>query len=73
MALQFTTRRILRDDDDASAQTVRSWTVTAADGHLTVTGGTHEDAHSPVFCRVADVDALIADIKQAADLARGER
>jgi hypothetical protein len=69
---QFTTKRILRDEDDASAQTVRSWTVTASDGHLTLTGGSHQDAHGPVFCRLADVDALIADLRRAADFARGE-
>lgn len=63
MSLELILRRILRDPEDASGQTVRSWTLTAEGGQLTMTGGVYQDAYAPVVIRETDARLLIADIE----------
>jgi hypothetical protein len=55
--------RILRDEDDASAQTVRRWLLTAADGHLQIASNENSDW---IMIRLSDVPQLVADLQEIA-------
>lgn len=64
MSAELIIRRTLRDSDDASGQTLRAWTLTLEAPFLTLSGGVHPDAYSPVSIRAADAEILIADIRR---------
>ena len=67
MAVKLTLERILRDDDDSSAQTVRSWALSIDGDHLTIKRAT--DQAERVHIRLDDVGDLIADLNAIADAA----
>lgn len=62
MAVKMTVERILRDDDDASGQSVREWKIELEDGMLTISGSRHRP-ESWVLLRLSDADDFIADIR----------
>lgn len=66
MAARITVERILRDDDDTSAQTVRDWVIEAADGFITI-----RLKHGTGFLlmRASDIDIFAADLRKARDAA----
>lgn len=63
MSVRITIERILRDDDDASGQTIRQWRIDAEGGHITLRD--REDHIPFVMLRPADVDVLVADLRRA--------
>lgn len=65
MSAEFIVKRTLRDPEDGTGQSVRSWTVIAEGGRLEITGGIHEAAYSPISCLYEDAETLIADIRKA--------
>lgn len=64
MSRRIIVETVLRDHDDATGQTVRSWRLENSDGAMTLTGGTGEDAHRPVSLRASDLPDLIADLER---------
>lgn len=66
MAAKVTIERILRDPDDCSGQTIRSWTIEAESGFVMI-----RKAHSDGFIllRSADVDIFKADLDRAKEQA----
>lgn len=67
MAWRKTIDRILRDDDDASGQTIREWKIEAEPGHITIRLR-HGDGF--LMMRPDDVELFIADMCAARDMAR---
>ncbi|MBX3481633.1 MAG: hypothetical protein KF842_14675 [Caulobacter sp.] len=66
MAAQLTLERILRDDDDASGQTIRVWRLSIDGQYLRIQRSGTETSSSGLLIRVADVPQLIADLKSIA-------
>lgn len=67
MTVKLTLERILRDDDDASAQTVRGWALSIDTGSLSVRRSA--DQAEGLLIRLDDVGDLIADLNAIADAA----
>lgn len=61
-----TLERILRDEDDASAQTVRGWLLTRDGDSLQIARNEHSDWN---MVRVEDVPQLVADLLEIAGMA----
>lgn len=62
MAAKITVERILRDDGDASGQTVREWKLELEGDALTISGSRHRpDAW--IIIRLSDADDFMADIR----------
>lgn len=66
MAARVTIERILRDDDDASGQTIREWKIESEPGHITIRLK-HGDGF--LLLRTADVEVFSADLQRAKDTA----
>ena len=62
MSSKITVERILRDDDDASGQTIREWKLELEGNTLTISGSRHRP-DSWIIIRLSDADEFIADIK----------
>lgn len=62
MAVKLTVERILRDDDDASGQSVREWKLELEDDTLTISGSRHRP-ESWIIIRLSDADEFMADIR----------
>lgn len=62
MSSKITVERILRDDDDASGQTIREWKLELEGNTLTISGSRHRP-DSWLIIRLSDADEFIADIK----------
>lgn len=68
MSARVTIERILRDDDDASGQTVRQWRIEAEAGYVTIrTGG----ENSFLLIQTGDVYLFVRDLNQAVEAAAG--
>ncbi len=67
MSTRVTLERLLRDEDDAAAQTVRGWTLQIADGGISIGG--REPGSAKFMIRVAEIGELIGDLNAAADAA----
>lgn len=67
MAARVTIERILRDDDDASGQTIRDWKIEAEAGHVTVRLK-HGDGF--ILLRADDIPIFIYDLHRAEEQAR---
>jgi hypothetical protein len=68
MSARVTIERILRDDDDASGQSVRRWRIEAEAeaGYVTIrTGG----ENSFLMIQTGDVDLFVRDLLQAVETA----
>lgn len=63
MSVRVTFERILRDDDDASGQTIRQWKMEAEGGHITIRD--REDHIPFIMLRPADIDLFVADLEKA--------
>jgi hypothetical protein len=62
VASKITVERILRDDDDASGQTIREWKLELEGDTLTINGSRHRpDAW--LIIRLADADECMADLR----------
>jgi hypothetical protein len=62
VASKITVERILRDDDDASGQTIREWKLELEGDTLTINGSRHRpDAW--LIIRLSDADEFMADIR----------
>lgn len=61
MRARITIERILRDDDDASGQSIREWAIESEAGFVAV----RRRDHGFLLLRIADVDLLIADLQRA--------
>jgi hypothetical protein len=66
MAARITIERILRDEDDASGQSIRSWIIASEPEHVTVKLK-HGDGF--LLLRAADVDQFAADLQRAREAA----
>jgi len=66
MAARITIERVLRDDDDASGQTIREWKIEAEPGFVTIRMK-HGDGF--LLLRCADIDRFVIDINRAGDAA----
>lgn len=62
MSSKITVERILRDDDDASGQTIREWKLELEGNTLTISGSRHRP-DSWLIIRLSDADEFMADIK----------
>lgn len=62
MAARITIERLLRDDDDASGQTIRNWQIEAEPGFVKVCLK-HGDGF--LLMRADDVDLFVADMERA--------
>lgn len=62
MSSKITVERVLRDDDDASDQTVREWKLELEGETLTISGSRHRP-DSWLIIRLSDADEFMADIK----------
>lgn len=63
MALRVTFERVLRDDDDASGQTIRDWKIEAEPGSGITIRMKHGDGF--VLLRAADIDLFVKDLNSA--------
>lgn len=61
MSARVTIERVLRDDDDASGQTVRSWRLQMDGGHVQIARNEHSDWN---MVRVDDLTLLIGDLEE---------
>lgn len=66
MIARITLERILRDDDDASGQSVRDWTIQSEAGNITIRLK-HGDGF--LMLRPADIEIFTADLIKARDAA----
>lgn len=62
MSARITIERLLRDDDDASGQTIRQWKIEADPGMITLR---HNHGDGFIMLRSADVHMLIHDLTRA--------
>lgn len=63
MSAKRSLERVLRDNNDASGQGIRSWLITRDGDHLTIARSEHSDW---VSVAVADVPQLVADLQELA-------
>lgn len=68
MPTKVTVERVLRDEDDDSGQTVRSWRIEAEKDHMTIRAG-GGSATGFILIRASDVEALVEDLLIARDTA----
>ena len=61
MSARFIIERVLRDPDDATGQTVRSWWLKLSGGDVQIAGSEHSIAN---MVRVDDLSLLIADLEE---------
>ncbi len=70
MSARVTIERILRDDNDASGQSVRRWRIEAEAeaeaGYVTITTG---GENSFLLIQAGDVDLFVRDLNQAVEAA----
>lgn len=66
MSAKITIERILRDDDDASGQTIREWALESESGFVTVRGRRGDGF---LLMRADDIDIFTADLRRAKDAA----
>lgn len=64
MTARYTVERILRDPDDESGQTIRSWHIQAEGQHIMIRRD--EDAIGFLLIRASDLDCLREDLDQIA-------
>ncbi len=67
MAARVTIERILRDPDDAAAQTVRDWKIEAEQGHIVIRLK-HGDGF--IMLRPDDVEIFTNDLRRAEQASR---
>lgn len=67
MAARMTLERVLRDDDDASGQTIREWKIEVESGACITIRMNHGDGF--ILLRPDDVDWFITDLNRAKDAA----
>lgn len=68
MPAKHTIERILRDDDDASGQSIRDWKIEAEVGHgFVMIRMNHGDGF--ILLRASDVQVFAADLATAATIA----
>lgn len=70
MAARFTLERILRDDDDAVASSVREWKIEAEGGRLTISTSGNRAAGAWIMVRPGDLETFITDLRTAAQVSR---
>lgn len=71
MAVKHTIERILRDDDDASGQTVREWKIEVEGDTVTISGSRHRPENW-IIIRLSDLDQFRSDINSAEQIGRWE-
>lgn len=62
MAARITIERVLRDDDDASGQSIRDWKIEADSGLITIR---MKFGDGFIMLRPADVEIFTADLQRA--------
>lgn len=62
MAVKLTVERVLRDEDDASGQSVREWKLELEGDTLTISGSRHRP-ESWIIIRLSDADEFMTDIR----------
>ena len=67
MAARHTIERVLRDDDDASGQSIREWKIESEGSHIMIR---RREGDGFVMLRAADVDTFVADLRRAQDAAK---
>lgn len=67
MSARITIERVLRDDNDASGQTIREWRIESEPGHIIIRMK-HGDGF--IMLRVDDVDLFAADLQRAKESAQ---
>lgn len=67
MARRLTVERVLRDDDDASGQTIRKWQI-QRDGNF-ITIRSRDDGPGFIMLRTSDVPLFKADLDTITELA----
>lgn len=70
MAVRATIERVLRDDDDASGQTIRDWKIEAEPGAGIMIRMKHGTGF--ILLRAGDVDLFVADLKRAEAFAQAD-
>lgn len=68
MAVKYTIERILRDDDDVSGQSIRSWIIEVEPSASVVIRMNHGDGF--ILLRADDIDLFINDLTSAQDRSR---
>jgi hypothetical protein len=66
MTARITIERLLRDDDDASGQSIRKWKIESEAGHVTIR---LEHGEGFILLRSADIDQFVVDLNMAGDAA----
>lgn len=66
MPARITIERILRDDDDASGQTVRDWKIESVAGTVTIR---LKHGNGFILLKSADVEIFAGDLRRAAEVA----
>jgi hypothetical protein len=67
MSARITIDRILRDDNDASGQSIRSWTLQCEPGYVMIRPQ-HEG--NSLLLRVSDVEVFAENLKRAQEAAK---
>ena len=67
MAVKHTIEHILRDDDDASGQSVREWKIEVEGGSVTISGSRHRP-ESWIILRLADLTTFKSDLDNAVSI-----
>lgn len=66
MAARVTFERILRDEDDATGQSIRDWKIESGRGDITIHVGR---GYGFILLRPEDVDLLMVDLGRAKEAA----
>jgi hypothetical protein len=66
MTGRITIERLLRDDDDASGQSIRKWKIESEAGHVTIR---LDHGEGFILLRSADIDQFVIDLSKAGDAA----
>lgn len=66
MVARITIERVLRDDDDASGQTIRDWKIESDLGTVTIR---LKNGNGFILMRASDVDQFVADMQRAKEAA----
>lgn len=67
MRTRLNLKRLMRDDDNAAAQTVRGWTFQMADGNISIGG--REPGSVKFMIHIVDIGELIGDLNAVAEAA----
>lgn len=62
MTARISIDRVLRDDGDATGQTIRAWTIESEIGHVTIKSRTGAGF---IILRPEDVETFVADMMRA--------